>query len=133
MCTTKVGVGLNLLHEDGTHSTHFTVDLVPTLVLNGGLTKMKVRQLIMSYLTEEKVPGWYNYMLKHMTEDGTLLNEFECEDLEQIQVLIKLINYDRDIILKPVLNEFITKALENPQAKKAVSYTHLTLPTNREV
>ena len=109
-------------HEDG---TPFSVDLVPNFVCEGGLTKMQVRNTIMKHLTTKTPPCGFKYLLKYLTEDGTLINEFNSEEIKKVNVLMKLVNYQGAIILKPVLNEFISKSLKHPSVKKVYIFMKL--------
>ena len=86
---------------------------------------MAVRNMILTYLTEKKPPGWFKYKKKYLVEDGALLNEFNSEKLKELNVLMKFINYQGDIILKPVLNEFISKALQDKSSKKIYIFMKL--------
>ena len=58
--------------------------------------------------------------------------------LEGVAAPLRMINVDTDMIipkqyLKTIKRTGLGKGLFSEQRYKAVSYTHLTLPTNREV
>ena len=83
---------------------------------------------------EEAEPGFYFYTVNHQECGEVVSEEVHIESCEEpLNLGCAIPDADFDFIIEAGNSSVISDFLDTGQSSIAVSYTHLTLPTNREV